>query len=179
MRQLYLECGKITTAHGIRGALRVLSLCDSGDVLAGLSTVYLREKSGEYTPLCVTSASATADSAILTLQGYTDRDAALSLRGKMLYAKREDIPVPEGAALIVDMLGLPVLDADSGRRYGTLSDVQPSPAADLYEIRTPAGKTVLLPAVPAFLDRIDIESGIYIRPIPGFFEEESEGGDAL
>ena len=78
------------------------------------------------------------------------------------------------------MLGLPVLDEESGRLYGKLIDVQPSPAADLYEIRTPGGQSVLLPAVPAFLDRIDIETGIYIRPIPGFFdEEESEGGDAF
>ena len=88
--------------------------------------------------------------------------------------------MPEGGALIADMIGLPVLDADSGRLYGHLADVQPSPAADLYELRTPGGKAVLLPAVPAFLDRIDIEAGIYIRPIPGFFdEEESEGAHAL
>ena len=78
------------------------------------------------------------------------------------------------------MIDQPVLDADSGRPYGILTDVQPSPAADLYEIKTPAGKTVLLPAVPAFLDRIDIEAGIYIRPIPGFFdEEESEAEHAI
>ena len=115
--------------------------------------------------------------AILTLEGYADREAALALRGRLLYAKREDIPVPEGGALIADMIDLPVLDADSGRRYGVLADVQPSPASDLYEIRTPSGKIVLLPAVPAFLDRIDIDTGIYIRPIPGFFDEEE--GDAL
>ena len=48
---------------------------------------------------------------------------------------------------------------------------------DVVLIRTPGGKLVLLPAVPAFLDRIDIDTGIYIRPIPGFFDEED--GDAL
>ena len=180
MKKSYLECGKITTAHGVRGALRVQSLCDSAAVLAGLATVYMQERNGTYTPYRVLSASAAGDAAIMTLKGYGDRDAALALRGRMLYAKREDIPVPEGGALIADMIGLPVLDADSGRLYGHLAAVQPSPAADLYEIRTPGGKAVLLPAVPAFLDRIDIEAGIYIRPIPGFFdEEESEGAHAL
>ncbi|MBQ8351671.1 MAG: 16S rRNA processing protein RimM [Clostridia bacterium] len=177
MKKEYLECGKITTAHGIRGALRVQSLCDSAAVLAGLTTVYLREKSGAYTPCRVLAASPSGDMALLTLEGYSDRDAALALRGRMLYAKREDIPVPEGGALIADMLDLPVLDAESGRLYGHLTDVQPSPASDLYEIRTPSGKTVLLPAVPAFLDRIDIEAGIYIRPIPGFFDEEEREDD--
>jgi 16S rRNA processing protein RimM len=180
MKKKYLECGKVGTAHGVRGALRVQSLCDSAEILASLSVVYLREKTGDYTPYRVLSASPAGDMAIMTLEGYADRDAALALRGRMLYAKREDIPVPEGGALIADMIDLPVLDADSGRPYGILTDVQPSPAADLYEIKTPAGKTVLLPAVPAFLDRIDIEAGIYIRPIPGFFdEEESEAEHAI
>ncbi len=177
MKKEYLECGKIATAHGVRGALRVQSLCDSAEILAALHTVYMREKSGAYTPCRVLAGSASGEMAILTLEGYADRDAALSLRGRMLYAKREDIPVPEGGALIADMLGLPVVDAANGRRYGELVDVQPSAASDLYEIRTPGGKLVLLPAVPAFLDRIDIDTGIYIRPIPGFFDEED--GDAL
>ena len=100
MRKEFLECGKIATAHGIRGALRVQSLCDSGEVLSGFSTVYLREKNGAYTPLRVLAASASGDMAILTLEGYADREAALALRGRLLYAKREDIPVPEGGALM-------------------------------------------------------------------------------
>jgi 16S rRNA processing protein RimM len=109
--------------------------------------------------------------AILSLAGYTDRDAALSLRGKLLYARREDIPVPEGGALIADMLGLPVLDADSGRLYGRLADVQQAYASDMYDIETEGGGHVLFPAVAEFLDRVDTDEGIFIRPIPGFFEE--------
>lgn len=179
MKKSYLECGKITAPHGVRGALRVQSLCDSAAVLAKLSTVYLKKPNGDYDPRRVLSASASGEAALLTLEGTADREAARALAGCLLYAKREDIPVPPGGALIADMLGLAVIDADSGRRYGTLADVQPSPAADLYEIRTPSGRLVLLPAVPAFLDRIDIETGIYIRPIPGFFEEEEEGDHAL
>ena len=105
--------------------------------------------------------------------GYSGNAETISL-ASFLHAAR-DIPIPPGGALIADMLDLPVIDADSGRVYGRLQDVQPSPAADLYEIRTPGGQTVLLPAVPAFLDRIDIDTGIYIRPIAGFFEEEGEG----
>ena len=107
-----------------------------------------------------------------TLEGIESREAAVALRGQVLYAARADIPVPEGGALIADMIGLSVMDADTGRVYGVLHDVTPAPAADLYDIKTPSGAHVLLPAVPAFLDRIDLDNGIYIRPIPGFFEEE-------
>ena len=94
MKQEYLECGEVTTAHGIRGAVRVKSLCDSAAVLAGLSAVYLYDKSRQYLPCRVLAASLSGDFAILTLEGYPDRNAALTLRGRTLYAKREEIPVP-------------------------------------------------------------------------------------
>lgn len=167
----YLECAKVATAHGVAGVLQVECYCDSPEVLAALPFVYFREKSGAYTPHRVLRAVRYKSQALLSLEGIESREAALALRGQMLFAARADIPVPEGGALIVDMIGLSVMDADSGRVYGTLHDVTPSPAADLYDIKTPEGTHVLLPAVPAFLDRIDLESGIYIRPIPGFFEE--------
>ncbi len=167
----YLECAKVATAHGVAGVLQVECYCDSPEVLAALPFVYFREKSGTYTPHRVLRAVRYKSQALLSLEGIESREEALALRGQMLYAARADIPVPEGGALIVDMIGLSVIDAESGRVYGTLHDVTPSPAADLYDIKTPDGTHVLLPAVPAFLDRIDLESGIYIRPIPGFFEE--------
>lgn len=167
----YLECGRVATAHGIGGALQVECYCDSPEVLASLPAVYFREKSGAYTPRRVLRAVRYKSQALLSLEGIESREEALALRGVIFYAARADIPVPEGGALIADMLGLSVIDAESGRVYGTLHDVTPAPAADLYDIKTPDGKHVLLPAVPAFLDRIDIEAGIYIRPIPGFFEE--------
>lgn len=173
-KKQYLECGKVLTAHGVRGSLRVESLCDSPDILCGLTRVYLAKK-GTYTPHRVLSATPHKGGVLMTIEGFEDREQALLLHGKMLYAARADIPIPEGAALIADMLGLSVIDADTGKVYGVLHDVQPSPAADLYDILTQGGRHVLLPAVPAFLDRIDVESGVYIRPIPGFFDEEVDG----
>jgi 16S rRNA processing protein RimM len=167
----YLECAKVATAHGIGGVLQVECYCDSPEVLAALPAVYVREANGSYSPRRVLRAVRYKSQALLTLEGIESREEALALRGTLFYASRADIPIPEGGALIADMLGLSVIDADTGRVYGILHDVTPSPAADLYDIKTPEGAHVLLPAVPAFLDRIDIDSGIYIRPIPGFFEE--------
>ena len=168
----YLECGRVQTAHGVHGTLRVESLCDSPEILCALKTVYLPVRGGEFSPRRVLSAAPHKGGALMTLEGVDNREDAMLLHGKMLFAARADIPIPDGAALIADMIDLPVLDADTGKRYGVLVDVQPSPAADLYDVLTDSGKHVLLPAVPAFLDRIDVESGVYIRPIPGFFDEE-------
>lgn len=167
----YLPCGRIATAHGVHGTLRVESYCDSPEILASLSTVYFEEPNGHYRPVRVQAASPHGGAVLMTLDGISNRNAALLLRGKTLFASREDIPVPENAVLIADMIGLSVFDADSGHCYGVLTEVGQAYSSDMYDIKTPDGRHVLFPAVPAFLDRVDTDAGIFIRPIPGFFEE--------
>ena len=41
MNKNYLECGKIINTHGIKGALKVESWCDSPYILAELERVFL------------------------------------------------------------------------------------------------------------------------------------------
>lgn len=169
-KKAYLECGRINAPHGIRGAVSVASLCDTPAVLASLPCVYFSE-GGQHLPRRVLHASVHGQSVLMTLDGVGDRNAADLLRGKTIYAARADIPVADGAALIADMLGLPVRDEDGGHLYGHLREVIDSPASPLYRIEATDGREVLLPAVPAFIKRIDVEDAIYIRPIPGFFDE--------
>ncbi len=169
-KRAYLECGRINAPHGIRGALSVTSLCDTPAVLASLPCVYFCE-GGQYRPCRVLRASVHGQSVLMTLEGVGDRNEAALLRGKTVWAARADIPVADGAAFIEDMLGLPVRDTDDGRLYGHLREVIESPASPLYRIEATDGREVLLPAVPAFVIRIDTDDAVYIHPIPGFFDE--------
>ena len=41
---------------------------------------------------------------------------------------------------------------------------------DMLVVDTPTGER-LLPMVDAFLARVDVESGVYVRPIPGLLED--------
>ena len=101
-----------------------------------------------------------------------DMDTAEMIKGRVIYAAREDIPVEPGSVFISDMLGLPVIDANTGKIYGTLKDVNNLGASDLYVVTTPSGER-MLPAVAEFVDRIDLEQGIFVTPIPGLLEDES------
>ena len=168
MKKEYIECGKITTTHGVRGAVKVEPWCDSPAVLTGLSTVYLKSASG-YEAHKVLGGFVRGAGATLTLEGITTCEAASALRGRVLYAQREEIPVPDGEMLLCDMIGLPVVNQESGKVYGTLARVEEAPASPLYVVDTPTGE-VLLPAVPAFVKEIN-EDGIFILPIEGFFDE--------
>ena len=166
----YIETGRITRPHGINGAVRAEAWCDSPAVLAGLETVYT-EKNGTYTGVRIAKGSVQKDHVILKLEGTDTHEAAERLRGTVIYADRNDIPVREGAFLIDDLKGLDVTDFTSGKLYGTLTDVIQGAAGDIYEIATGKG-SVLVPAVKEFVKSIDPEKGIVIAPIPGMFDED-------
>ena len=167
-KKKYLECGKLTNTQGVYGAMKAEAWCDSVQVLASLTCVYLM-KNGKYSPLHVTRASVFKNLVIFEFEEIPDMDTAEMLKGSIIYADREDIPIEEGSVFISDMIGLPVLDANSGVIYGTLKDVNNLGSSDLYVIATSAGDR-FVPSVPEFVKKIDIESGIYITPIPGLLD---------
>ena len=167
MKKEYIECGKIVAPHGVKGLLKVESWCDSLKVLASRKRVYIL-KGGEYIEFPVISASSAANTVIMNI-GIDSRESAQAMRGVVLYLKREDIPVPKGAALISDMIDLPVIDVDTGKIYGTLADVSDVPQGKLYEIKTDTGMAYL-PDRPEFIKKIDVDEGVFVKPIPGFFD---------
>ena len=103
------------------------------------------------------------------LEGVTTMEAADALRGTVLFAKRADLGIPKGTLLVAEMIGLPVLDKESGKRLGTLTDVIHPGATDIYVIATDRGEA-LVPVVPEFVSSVDMEKGIVLTPIEGMFE---------
>ena len=170
MKKTYLECGKITSAHGVRGAVNVESWCDTPRILATRKRIFLLN-GGEYTERRVLGASVGGKFVIMNIEGLDSREAAQAMKNTVIYMHRDDVPVKRGAALIADMIDLPVIDIDSGRVYGKLVEVNDGVASKLYTVRTESGD-VLLPGVPEFIKEIDTERGIFVRVIPGFFEDE-------
>ena len=173
MKKEYIECGRICTAHGVVGQLKVEHWCDSPKVLAKQKAVFLRGRDGAYTEREVLAASVAAQFVIMTLEGVDTREDAQAMRGQTLYLHRDSIPVPKGAMLIADMIGLPVYHAESGERLGEIVDVDDTKAGRLYSIKTEGG-VVLLPGVDEFVKEISEEGGMKVLPIPGFFDEGDE-----
>ena len=168
MEKQYLECGKIINTHGIAGAVKLESWCESPEVLASLETVYF--KKGEvYKPVEVLRASVFKRFVLMTLEGITDIDAAAALKETVVYADRDELPIEEGQHFIADLVGLPVIDADSGKEYGILDDVINTGASDIYVIKSEDGEK-MMPAVDEFVKEIDLERGIFVTPIEGMFD---------
>lgn len=173
MKQPYLECGKIINTHGVRGAVKAESYCDTPGILASLPQLFLK-KNGIYEAYKVVKASVGSGKVLLFLDGVDDLDKAMLIKGKTLYAKREDLPLKEGSHFIADLIGLPLVDADTGRAYGVIVSVDDMPSSEMYTVKTPSGEEVLFPAIAEFVVRVDVDAAVFVRPIPGFFEEDGD-----
>ena len=164
----YLECGTVTNTHGVRGAVKVYSLCNSPKRLAEIPRVYYSVL-GDYRKLTPMSAGVYKDTVIFVFEEITDFESAISLKGKTLYADRDDIALDEGEYFLADLIGLAVIDDRTGEKYGTVENVNTGGAQTLYEIRTESG-IKLMPAVDEFVKRIDFEKAVYVTPCEGLFD---------
>ena len=171
VKKQFLETGKIVTTHGVRGEVKVEPWCDSPQEFLQLRRLYLEKGAKEVTP---ESIRVQKNMVLLKLKGVDDMDAAVALRGKILYLNREDVSLEEGDYFVQDLLDMRVIDADDGREYGILTEVSQTGANDVYHIRFADGKIRLIPAIRDVVIETDIESGVMrIRPLAGLFDDEN------
>ena len=164
----YIECGKIINTHGARGGVKIDPWCNSPKDFTSLKRVFFLE-GGEYTMKKVLKSSAFKQFVIADIEGIDDMDKAMLLKNTVLYAARGDFKLAKGEFFISDLVGLDVIDADSGAVYGTLLETINRGASDIYVVKTEKGER-MIPAVDEFIDRIDLEKGVFVRPIPGMLD---------
>lgn len=170
MIKQYLETGKIVGTHGVNGMVRVQPWSDSGDFLNNFKHFYL-DADGN-TSLEAIKIRSHGAVTLISFKGVETLEAAEKLRGTVLYINREDITLPHGRYFIDDLIGCSVFDADSGEKFGEISDVSQTGANDVWHILQ-NGKEYLLPAVDEVIAFVaPNEERIEIRPMKGIFDDE-------
>ena len=174
--QNYLPACKIVSTHGVRGEMKALPLCDGAAFLAKFKRLFTSaDGAGETRVLGV---RAQGNVILLRLDGVTDMDAARALVGRTYYLAKADAKLPRGRYFIDDLLGCDVVDADTDRVYGQLTNVDRPAAQDIYTVTDGAGEEHMLPAVPEFVKKIDIDARkIFVTPIEGMFTDAVNGDE--
>ena len=167
----FLEIGKITNVHGLNGEVKVYPWCDDAAFLCSFDTLYT-DKNGK-NPVNVLNARIQGNLVLMQFEGCTDRNQAEKMRGTVLYMDRDEVELEEGCYFIQDLIGLKVIDADSGKIWGTIRDVMQTGANDVYSIWSEEDKReYLAPAIPDVILETDLENGtMIIRPLKGLFED--------
>lgn len=154
--------GEITSAHGIRGMVKVYPSTDTPERLTEIERIYLGD---ELSLRRIESSSVQKSMVLLKVEGIDDRNASERLRGVKLYIPIEDRkPLEEGQYFIEDLLNLAVYTV--GDEYiGEVSDVMTQHVNDILVIRD-GDKEYLIPFVRAFVKEVK-EDRIVVDPIEG------------
>jgi len=164
----YLEILEITKPHGIKGEMRAKPYCDDPDEITQFDTLYLGEAKK---PVKITSCRVSKSMVIIALDCIETIEAAQSLSGEFLYIDRGDVELDEDVWFIRDLIGLDVLDADSGARYGAVAEILQNAPTDVYVVKTDDGKNLLFPSIPEVLIDVNLAGRkILIRPLEGLFD---------
>ncbi len=169
MQKQFLETGKITGTHGLKGEVRVQPWADSPEFLSEFDELYLDKGAQK---IEITASRVHKHMLIMKIKGVDCVEDAEKLRNKVLYMNRDDVELEDGAYFIQDLLGLDVIDDDSGKTLGALDDVSETGANDVYHVKTPDGRVVLIPVIPDVVKAIDLEKNeIRIFKMKGLFDE--------
>ncbi|WP_282754311.1 ribosome maturation factor RimM [Desulfuromonas thiophila] len=150
--------GVVVATHGLRGDLRVRPATAGSLALADARELTVLLPSGERCLRTARRVSPHGASLLLALEGCSHIDQAQAYVGAELYMAQADLATPEDGSLYWHQLeGLRVIDRRLGV-VGTLESLLETPGHDLYVVQGPYGE-VLLPAVAAMIEAIDLEAG--------------------
>lgn len=172
--------GKVGSAAGLKGEFRVnlyagasANLKEGKNLLFGHSGNSSANRDGmeDFSAVCE-RVRYQKDKPVVKAKGIDDRNAAESIRGMEICIDADELDeLPEGEHYVRNLIGCTVRDTASGDDIGVLSDVIQNTAQSVLDVKTTEGKSVLIPAVDAFLRSIDEEERlIEVELIPGFLE---------
>lgn len=156
--------GVVGKPFGVRGEAYVVLDPDLEVELAEGAVVRIGD--GAFT---VASARSHGNRLLVAFAGIDERDAVEALRGAELRMPRGEVPLPEDARWVADLLGAEVVDA-SGELIGVLESVADGAAHDLLVVACPDGSEVLVPAVPELVDLTG--DRIVVEPLPGLLDPD-------
>ena len=162
--------GRISGAHGIRGAVKVrpdaAAATTDPEVFAALGEVVIGGQT-----YAILQADRLKNQVLLRLAGIDTRSRAKQLTGRQILGDRRRFPpLPPGEYYWFQLLGLPVYDAGDGALLGRLQEILPTPGHDVYVV-VQGQRELLLPAVAEVVVEINLEKGfLKVAPTPGLLE---------
>ena len=149
------DVGRVVNTHGLRGELKIECWCDGPGFMANFDKLII---DGE--TYVLNGFRAHKNMALVTLDGVDGIDKARALKGLVAQADVSGVELPEDRWFVQDLIGLVVVDDQTGYTIGKLEDVLKQPAHDVYAVRDLTGAERLIPAVDAFVKSVDMDARV-------------------
>lgn len=165
-----LQIGTITSTHGIRGEVKVFPATDDNKRFKKLKECYIEFK-GEYIPMTAKSAKFFKNMVILGFDGIDNiNDIEKYKQCKLFVDRAHAVKLQKDEFFIADLIGLKVVTED-GKNLGTLEEILPTGANDVYVIVDEHKNEVLLPAIKDCILKIDLdEKCITVKLLKGLID---------
>jgi 16S rRNA processing protein RimM len=168
----------------VRGQVRVRYFGDGPENILGAPRLTLAEPEGGIENPAVEEFEVEGGAAgrprevRLTLRGITDRDAAESLKGRLVAGEPEHLsPLPEGEFYWYELIGCRVR-ASSGWNVGIVREIWETGGHDVLVVEGENGRSCLVPTARALMKEVDVEAGrIVVEDLPGLFDPMREDAE--
>lgn len=159
---------RVRRPHGVRGELVVEALTDEPDAILAPGrrvfqgthdgALWLDPRTRQPRELRVTGLRPFKEGWLVTFDAIGDRTEAERWNGRHLLIPTEELSTPaEGEVFAHELVGMLLVDADSGRELGEVVEFYEVPQGLLLEFRTPGG-LASLPFVEEFVQDVDREA---------------------
>ncbi len=154
-----LNVGKIVNTHGVRGELRVWPQTDFPEVRFKSGSRLLMvppDGAGDSVPVFIQSSREQKNLQIVKLQGYDNINDVERYKGWELKVSAENrVPLEEGEYYVRDIVGCEVV-SEEGEALGVVTDVLSPGANDVWVVKRPKGKELLLPVIDDVVLDVDV-----------------------
>jgi 16S rRNA processing protein RimM len=156
---------QVLAPHGIRGELKCRIVTDFPQqrFKRGNEVIIGEQRHS------IQSARIQGQIVLLRLLDVADRTVADTFRGKDVLIRREDaVQLPKGQFYWYEVIGLTVIDSTTDQPLGQVAEILETGANDVYVVKTPFGKEILVPAIKDVVQSIEPDTGqMLIVPLPG------------
>lgn len=161
--------GKISAAHGIKGAVRIESYADSLELFAGGTKLWVQPQGAMAVAHTIAWVQAHGRKVRMAFEKVSDRSSAEALIGAALYIDRARLPdLEEDTYYWFELIGLAVVTVN-GEALGEIETVLPTGSNDVYVVKdhrqTPA-RELLIPALASVVQEVDLTAGIMRVELP-------------
>ncbi len=166
---VYLAVGFLRHPHGVHGEMLMEIHTDFPHRLKPGTQVFVGEA---HKPMVITGKRPHTDGLIMSFAELNTREEVSILRNQWVYVPAADRPpLPEGQYYFHQLIGLSVVD-ESDVRLGRLNEIIETGANNVYVVVGEDGSELLIPAIPAVILEINLNSRlIRVRLPPGLVEE--------
>ena len=133
MEEELVLIARVGKPHGVKGEVYLTTFTFDDKRFKKLKRVFVKAKDETVTERSVEAVRITGQGVLLKLAGCDDRDAAEDLRGSELLIPESERPkLPKGRAYYDQIIGITVLDDETGKEIGKVKNVLDMPASDVF-----------------------------------------------